>query len=558
MRFAPNCPIDLKAGGHYLVQANTGGGKSHALRLLLEQTHGHIQQLVIDPEGEFATLREKFDYVICAPHGGDAVAHPVTATLLARRLLETRASAILNIYDLKAHERVAFVKKFCEELIDAPRELWHPVLIVLDEAHIFCPEKGSAESAGAVIDIATRGRKRGYSLVMATQRLSKLNKDAAAETLNKLIGRTGLDIDVKRAADELGFSGREAAGDLRRLVPGEFFAYGAALTPTVTRIKVDPVKTTHPKAGGRQESAPPPPSAAIRAIVAKGLQDIPKEAENEARTVADLKAELAKARGALTLSEKRTAAAGVPEKEVARRIAEAVKEARSAAAPASTFPVERIHAGLRRLLEICDKHTAGGAAPPAHHESPFAAKAQGFTAAPSRTSRGPTGRTVPGIPGQHHGAVRILQELAARLPAGYTHAQVGTLTRFKASGGTFKTYFGALKRAGLVEVRDGLIYATRAGVGALGAEIPRAPTSPEEAMDQWRQALHAGAFRILQAMVDAPDGATRSQLAAAVGMQADGGTFKTYFGILKRNGLIEEHGGICRPSPVLQPMGVAA
>jgi hypothetical protein len=79
--------------------------KAWALRRVLEQTAPHVQQLVIDPEGEFATLREKFDYIMCAPHDGDAMASPQTAALLGRRLLETGVSAILDIYDLKAHER---------------------------------------------------------------------------------------------------------------------------------------------------------------------------------------------------------------------------------------------------------------------------------------------------------------------------------------------------------------------------------------------------------------------------------------------------------------------
>ncbi|HET6372680.1 MAG TPA: hypothetical protein VFG76_05200, partial [Candidatus Polarisedimenticolia bacterium] len=46
-----------------------GGGKSWCLRRILEQTHGAIQHLVIDPEGEFASLRERFDYVHAAKHG---------------------------------------------------------------------------------------------------------------------------------------------------------------------------------------------------------------------------------------------------------------------------------------------------------------------------------------------------------------------------------------------------------------------------------------------------------------------------------------------------------
>ena len=40
-----------------LIQANSGGGKSYAIRKLLEETHGKIQHIVIDLEGEFASLR---------------------------------------------------------------------------------------------------------------------------------------------------------------------------------------------------------------------------------------------------------------------------------------------------------------------------------------------------------------------------------------------------------------------------------------------------------------------------------------------------------------------
>jgi uncharacterized protein len=220
-------PIDLPRllETRLLVQANSGGGKSWALRRLLEQTAGQVQQLVIDPEGEFATLRERFDYIVCAPQGADAVATPQTAAALARALWKAGTSAILDIYELKAHERILFVRRFLEALVNAPRALWHPTLVVIDEVHTFCPQVGSAESASAVIDLATRGRKRGLALVGATQRLSKLHKDAAAELLNKLIGRTGLDVDVQRAADELGMSRKEATDALRNLRPGEFFAH---------------------------------------------------------------------------------------------------------------------------------------------------------------------------------------------------------------------------------------------------------------------------------------------------------------------------------------------
>jgi uncharacterized protein len=107
-------PIDLPKllETRMLVQANSGAGKSWCLRRILEQTAAGVQQLVIDPEGEFASLREKFDYIVCAPHDADAVANPQTAAALARALWESGASAILDIYELKAHDRILFVRRF--------------------------------------------------------------------------------------------------------------------------------------------------------------------------------------------------------------------------------------------------------------------------------------------------------------------------------------------------------------------------------------------------------------------------------------------------------------
>ena len=53
-----------------LVQANSGGGKSWTLRRLFEQTFGLVQHIIIDPEGEFYTLREKHDYALFGKGGG--------------------------------------------------------------------------------------------------------------------------------------------------------------------------------------------------------------------------------------------------------------------------------------------------------------------------------------------------------------------------------------------------------------------------------------------------------------------------------------------------------
>jgi DNA helicase HerA-like ATPase len=106
--------------------------------------------------------------------------NPSHAALLARRLIEYKVTGVINLYELKLGEGCQFVKLFLGVLVHLPRELWRPTLVVLDEARIYCPERGSEEAGftEAVIRLMSQGRKRGYAGVIAAQRLSKLHKDA--------------------------------------------------------------------------------------------------------------------------------------------------------------------------------------------------------------------------------------------------------------------------------------------------------------------------------------------------------------------------------------------
>lgn len=282
--------MDRLIESRLLLTANSGGGKTWAIRRLLEKSHGLAQQIVIDVEGEYSTLRQKFDYVLAARNGGDTLADVRTAELLAKRLLELNVSAIIDIYELHARDRILFVRKFVDSLVNAPKKLWHPALIVIDEAHVFAPQHGDAESSSAVIDLMTRGRKRGFCGVLATQRLSKLHKDAAAEANLKLIGRSSMDIDMRRSAEELGLVERTDRESLRGLAPGEFYAFGPGLSNEVIRFRVGDVVTTHPRPGQREVQIPAPREK-VKAILAQ-LADLPKEAEEEAKTAAELRAKV--------------------------------------------------------------------------------------------------------------------------------------------------------------------------------------------------------------------------------------------------------------------------
>ena len=288
--------IDIFLRTRLLITSNSGGGKSWLIRRLAEQLFGKLQVILIDPEGEFATLREKFDYVLVGK-GGETPADVRSASMLAHKLLELRASAVCDLYEMKPSERHRWVKLFLDSLIDAPKKLWHPVAVIIDEAHTVCPEKGAGESEASesVIALATRGRKRGFTCCFATQRLSKLRKDAAAELQNILVGPTFMDADRERAADALGVARadkQEFFDKIKVLEPGNFHALGRAISLERILVRIGPVETTHPESGSSKHAAEPPPAPqAIKAMLPK-LSDLPKAAEEEARTIADLKREV--------------------------------------------------------------------------------------------------------------------------------------------------------------------------------------------------------------------------------------------------------------------------
>lgn len=121
-------------------------------------------------------------------------------------------------------------------------------------------------------DLMSRGRKRGLCAVIATQRLTRLAKSVASEATNFLIGLNTLDLDIRRAAEQIGWDARKAFDRLPLLAPGEFVGVGSAFTSSPAVLLVDGVETAH-SGSTPQIHAPPELSIddAARAIDLDGL-----------------------------------------------------------------------------------------------------------------------------------------------------------------------------------------------------------------------------------------------------------------------------------------------
>ena len=228
-----------------LVQGNSGSGKSHLLRRLLEECAGQVQQVIIDPEGDFVTLVDAFGHVVI-----DGAAYsPREIEALAARVRQHRASVVLALDELEVEQQIRCAALFLTALFDAPREHWYPALVVVDEAQMFAPaaagemnDETRRLTLAAMTNLMCRGRKRGLAGLVATQRLAKLAKNVAAEASNFLMGRTFLDIDMQRAADLLGMERRQAER-IRDLQRGQFLGLGPAISRRPVAVNVGAVRT---------------------------------------------------------------------------------------------------------------------------------------------------------------------------------------------------------------------------------------------------------------------------------------------------------------------------
>jgi hypothetical protein len=281
-----------------LVQGNSGSGKSHLLRRLLEQSAPWVQQAILDPEGDFVTLAEQFGHLVI-----DAEDHTERGLQVAgERARIHRVSTVLNLEGLDAENQMRRAAAFLGGLFEVERAHWYPMLVVVDEAQLFAPavagevsDEARKLSLGAMTNLMCRGRKRGLAGIIATQRLAKLAKNVAAEASNFLMGRTFLDIDMARAADLLGMERRQADA-FRDLERGQFMALGPALSRRPLALRIGATETKPRNATPRLMPLPEAMLEDARAVILAAPP--PETTRPQRRSAPDLLGQLMAAKSA--------------------------------------------------------------------------------------------------------------------------------------------------------------------------------------------------------------------------------------------------------------------
>lgn len=585
---AGNVAIDLDVliSTRLLIQANSGAGKSHLLRRLMEQLFPHVQVIAIDPEGEFATLREKFGFVLVGK-GGETPADVRSAAELAEKLLALNASAVCDLYEMRAPDRHAWVKAFLDAMIDAPKKLWHPCVVIVDEAHIFCPESKAGDSVAkqSMNDLTSRGRKRGFCAVWATQRLANVDKSSTSLLQNRIIGGTFEDVDIKRALDLLSVAPEDKLAftkQLRTLEPGWFYGFGRAIATERVLFKSGKVQTTHVQPGSQKHAAEPPPTPDKIKKLLPQLADLPQQAQEKAKTNADLQKRVRELEKDLREAKKQQPSPAVTK---ASKVSKAeLREAASAAVKTLHIPLVKTLREVRdvyrkgrtqfdRLREEMDrtyKAFSPEAMPPLTDELLDIKNTQGKVAAllegamfktplkafaplvdsrvpavPVKSSPAPT-PTHPPTDGAKlkDGPRRILAVLAQDPDNHLSYAQVRVLAGIKATR-TLQEYLRQLAATGAIAKDGGSIALTESGLALAEAHgvVGSAPTSTADVLAIWRPKLKDGPRRILDALLTVNGhGMDREQVKALAGINAER-TLQEYLRQLRAAKLIVDADG---------------
>jgi hypothetical protein len=562
-------PVDYASTQTYALLAKRDGGKTYTTLKIEEQMcDAGLFFVTLDPVGKHWALRAgkngserggKRDVWVLGGNHGDVPLEPTSGELIADTVIAHPGRYVLDVstFDTDA-EQDRFALAFGQRLFRRKaKDPGFPLLLILEEAESFipqAPQSGQQRMLGVYGKIMRQGRNYGLGMLVVAQRAQALNKGVLSQAEVLIVKQMSHNRDIDAVDEWTKANGTpeqraELLSSVASLEQNEAYVWSPSWLRVFKRTVVLPRDTfdssASVKGGQEAKSVKLVPldvdalGAQIRTAADRAKSEDPKELRKE---IARLKRELEQ-RPTEKQVEMVTETVEVPvlANGAVDRLEEAVKAIAAAAGRLGDATGE-ISGELRRIA-------VGRPTAPSLPRRPAVQEPRPPRVPAARRAAQPD--TDDGDVQLRKGERKMLTVLAQRHPMVVTRAQLGTLAGFAPRGGTFGTYLGTLKRAGLIIEEHGEIRVTQDGLDHLG-EIPESPQTTEELLAMWRGALRAGERTMLDILVEAyPEGLTREDLGEAAGYASSGGTFGTYLGTLRRNGLIEVDGPVVQASASL-------
>lgn len=534
------------------IVGGTGSGKSYTARGLVEKllvtAHGRVG--IIDPTGVWHGLRVMADGKSAGfpvvVFGGDRSDVPLVETagrVIAQAVAATHQSWIIDTSALKtkAAER-RFMLDFLDALFESNRA---DITLVVDEADRFSPQRMSPETARLherMEEIVRRGRVRGFTPWLITQRPASLNKDVLSQATAMVCMRmTGKhDRDAMGAVIE-GQADKMVAKAIVDAMPRHKVGNGLVWAPQQDIllpvqfpkiVTLDTMRAPKPGERRRDEALPPIDLGALRDKLAT------VEAETKANDPKALKAEIARLKA--ELAKKPVAETVVDQKEMTATYERGYAAGQSGAFDLWLKRAELVRAEIdvanerlsRAKQELTIPEAQARPAPPTpgivHRPAPFVPQPPRPAPSPSAGSSLPKAERL------------ILTVLAQRHPERVPVDRIAAIAGYSAGGGGFNNALSSLRGKAFIEQGPSPLAITADGLMVLGHFDPL-PTGPE-LLAYWIGRVAKAERAILEA---ASRGLThKDAIAAAAGYAPDGGGFNNALSRLRTLGLITGRGTI--------------
>lgn len=163
-----------------------GSGKSNTAAVLMEELlKAGVPICVVDIAGEYHTLKDDYPNVavvgVSIETNVDVCLSLSNAQQIAELAYANGSPVVIDISGVPAESRDELLHSYFTAIWRVSAVMRIPLVIFLEEAHNWVPQRGTSPLKNTFIDIASEGRKRGLSLVLVGQRSARIDKDTLTQ-----------------------------------------------------------------------------------------------------------------------------------------------------------------------------------------------------------------------------------------------------------------------------------------------------------------------------------------------------------------------------------------
>jgi hypothetical protein len=554
-------------------------GKSYTAAVIAEELMTAGQPVVIvDITGAHWGLKSSangskamFPVVIFGGRHADVPLEENAGKVIAAAVVEKRFSAILDFSIMSKAGMKRFLLAFMEELYRINQE---PIHLICDEADRYAPQKPDGDDAkliAAMDDIVSRGGIKGIGVSLITQRSAKLNKNILTQCELLIALRIVHPLDAKSVMEWIEMHATESeAKEMLESLPtlpigtGWFWWPNEGERDIFERVRVRPRRTfdsgATPKAGVKVEQPRQLASVDVAQLGADIASCVQRAKDNDP---AALRAEIARLKGEVQRATRAQLAAELATPKMPERVfilsdeqTRLLNQVRDALTQAERGVTERTKVIEFATLTLQSINSAVNAI---HGKDATAPAPLVIPGCATREQAVRAGRSVgvvwpdaapnrPEVTVSKNGVrwresdslsspQRKLLTILAQNPEGCRIEKLALLGGYRIGGG-FRNLFSQMRTAGWIDGENtGTMTITKSGREALGDFDPL-PTG--SALGRyWLESGRLGGpeKRILQMLLDDPNGFTMEQIAGHLDYRIGGG-FRNLFSKLRTAGLI--------------------